>query len=66
MVFKLKLKELLDDITVRHVLCKVVAKVYVIEFQKWGLPHCHLLTHFHPKLQNRDDIDKIISAEILM
>ena len=49
-----------------HVLGKVVAKVHVIKFQKWGLPHCHLLIHFHPdnKLWNRDDIDRIISAEL--
>ena len=65
-VFKLKLNELLDDITVHHVLGKVVAKVHVIKFQKRGLPHCHLLIHFHPdnKLRNRDDIDRIISAEL--
>jgi len=65
-VFKLKLKDLLEDITVHHVLGKVVAKVHVIEFQKCGLPHCHILIHLHPddKLRNRDDIDRIISAEI--
>ena len=62
----MKLKELLNDITVYNVLGRVVAKVHVIEFQKRGLPHCHLLIHFHPedKLRNRDDIDRIISAEI--
>ena len=50
----------------RHVLGKVAAKVHVIEFQKCGLPHCHLLIHLHPddKLCNADDIDRIISAEI--
>ena len=65
-VFKLKLKELLEDITVHHVLGKVVAKIHVIEFQKRGLPHCHLLIHLHPddKLRNSEDIIHIISAEI--
>ncbi|XP_065907872.1 uncharacterized protein [Dysidea avara] len=65
-VFKLKLKELLEDITVHHVLGKVVAKIHVIEFQKRGLPHCHLLIHLHPddKLRNSEDIDHINSAEI--
>ena len=41
-VFKLKLKELLEDITVHHVLGKMVAKVHVIEFQKRGLPLSHI------------------------
>ena len=65
-VFKLKLKELLEDITLHHVLGKVVAKIHVIEFKKRGLPHCHLLIHLHPddKLRNSEDVDHIISAEI--
>ena len=45
---KLKLKELLEDITIYHVLGKVVAEVHGIEFQKRGLPHCHILIHLHP------------------
>ena len=47
-VFKLKLMDLLKDITVYHVLGKVVAKIHVIEFKKRGLPHCHLLIHLNP------------------
>ncbi|XP_057292987.1 uncharacterized protein LOC130621642 [Hydractinia symbiolongicarpus] len=48
------------------VLCKTIAHVYVIEFQKRGLPHCHLLIHLDPndKLRDADDIDSVISAEI--
>lgn len=42
-VFNLKLKCLLEDITKKHVLGKVVAYVYTIEFQKRGLPHAHIL-----------------------
>ena len=44
----------------------LVAKVHVIEFQKCGLPHCHLLIHLRheDKLRHRHDIDKLISAEI--
>ena len=59
------MKELLEDITVHHVLGKVVAKVHVIEFQKRGLPHL-ILIHLHPddKLRNQDNVDRIISAEI--
>ena len=30
-----------------NVLGKVVAQVDVIEFQKQGFPHYHLLIHFH-------------------
>lgn len=44
-VFKQHLAELINDITKRHVLGKPVAYVYVIEFQKRGLPHCHLLIY---------------------
>ena len=40
-VYKRQLQELLYDIKHRHILGKPVAMVYVIEFQKRGLPHCH-------------------------
>lgn len=42
-VFKRQLHELLCDIRNNHVLGRPVAMVYVIEFQKRGLPHCHIL-----------------------
>ena len=38
-VFNLKLKTLLDDILKNHILGDIVAHVYVIEFQKRGLPY---------------------------
>ena len=38
-VFKRQLHELLCDIKKRHILGKPTAIVYVIEFQKRGLPH---------------------------
>lgn len=40
--------------------------MYMIEFQKRGLPHAHILLWMHPdnKLPKAEDIDKIISAEI--
>ena len=65
-VFKLHLKELLDDITKKNVLGSVIAHVYVIEFQKRGLPHCHLLIVLADdcKIRLPEDIDSIISAEI--
>ena len=42
-VFKLKLRELLNDILKRHILGRPLAHVYTIEFQKRGLPHAHML-----------------------
>ncbi|XP_045792116.1 uncharacterized protein LOC123886886 [Trifolium pratense] len=65
-VFKIKLTELLKDLTKKHVLGKVMAFLYTIEFQKRGLPHAHILLFLHPesKYPSPDDINKIISAEI--
>ncbi|GKC84947.1 helicase, partial [Tanacetum coccineum] len=42
-VFKIKLTELLDNLTKKHVFGESREVVYVIEFQKWGLPHPHIL-----------------------
>ena len=65
-VFQGKLKELLDDILNKHVLGVIVAHVYVIEFQKRGLPHAHMLLILHPecKLDNPALYDQLITAEI--
>ena len=65
-VFKMHLKELLRDILEKHVLGVVVAHVHVIEFQKRGLPHCHMLIILAKdcKLRGPADIDSVISAEI--
>ena len=43
-----------------------MAMVHVIEFQKRGLPHCHMLIVLdqHSKLRDSRDIDSIICAEI--
>lgn len=40
--------------------------MHVIEFQKRGLPHTHMLIWLHPKdrTKNIDEIDKLISTEI--
>ncbi|XP_045797949.1 uncharacterized protein LOC123892172 [Trifolium pratense] len=65
-VFKIKFDELMKDLTKRHILGKVLAYMYTIEFQKRGLPHAHILIFLHPssKYPSPDDIDTIISAEI--
>ena len=42
-VFKLKKDQLMQDIKTGGVLGKVVAHMHVVEFQKRGLPHIHIL-----------------------
>jgi hypothetical protein len=65
-VFQLKLRDLLDDLCKKHVLGRTIAKVHVIEFQKRGLPHAHILLIL--KSENRprtkEQIDTIVKAEI--
>ncbi|XP_065679039.1 uncharacterized protein LOC136093741 [Hydra vulgaris] len=65
-VFKLKLKNLLNDMIKHAVLGKVVTHVQVIEFQKRGLPHAHILLHLanDDKLETSQDINNLICAEI--
>ena len=65
-VYKLHLDSLLHDIATRHVLGVPVCHIHVIEFQKRGLPHCHLLITLREcdKLREIEDIDAFISAEL--
>ena len=65
-VFKLKLQAIMDDIINKQILGKHVAMMYVIEFQKRGLPHAHILIILDDssKPRNTDDFDRIVSAEI--
>jgi Helitron helicase-like domain at N-terminus len=65
-VFHLKLKSLLDDLLKKHVLGRTVAHCYVVEFQKRGLPHAHILLILAPEDKIRDTamVDNIVSAEI--
>nr|XP_047141085.1 uncharacterized protein LOC124816098 [Hydra vulgaris] len=60
-VFKLKLNNLLNDIFKHGVLGKVVTHVQVIEFQKRGLPHAHIL-HAHILLHSEND-DKLETSQ---
>ena len=67
-VFKIKLdlllKELLDS--QKGIFGKVIAHMYVIEFQKRGLPHAHILliVDTDDKPRTPEFIDTIVSAEI--
>ena len=64
-VFKGKIDAIMNDIKGGS-MGKIVAHVSVIEFQKRGLPHCHILIFFdeRSKLRTPDDVDSLISAEI--
>ena len=42
-VFHSKFDEMKTDILTKHVLGKVLAYAYVIEYQKRGLPHAHMV-----------------------
>lgn len=59
-VFRLQLKVLLDDLIKFHMLGRTQAHMYVIEFQKRGLPHAHILLILAPqdKLNSPDDYDR--------
>ena len=65
-IFRQKLNELMEDLTKRGIFGRTVAYMHVIEFQKRGLPHAHILlilaSDFH--LNTADSINNIISAEI--
>ena len=64
-VFHLKLKSLMHDLTVKGVLGKVIAHMHVIEFQKRGLPHAHILLTLDANDKLREeDVDNVISAVI--
>lgn len=65
-VFHLKYKAFMDDLLKKHVLGVVNAYVSVFEFQKRGLPHCHLLLILKDtdKFRVSEDVDSLVSAEI--
>ncbi|XP_074368364.1 uncharacterized protein LOC141708569 [Apium graveolens] len=65
-VFKLKLEQLMDLIKKKNYFGKCIGIMHVKEFQKRGLPHCHMLIWLHPydKPKNTDQIDSLVSAEI--
>jgi hypothetical protein len=49
-----------------NVLGRVAGYCYTIEFQKRGLPHCHMLLILEEddKIRNAEDIDEIVNATI--
>ncbi|XP_073125562.1 uncharacterized protein [Henckelia pumila] len=65
-IFRSKFEEFKKDIVDRGVLEKVLSYSYVIEYQKRGLPHVHMLIIFekNDKLCTPDHFDSIVRAEI--
>ena len=65
-VFHQKYKQLLDDLTNKNVMGVNLAHCLTIEFQKRGLPHCHILLILaaEDKPKTPEKIDKLVCAEI--
>ncbi|XP_063990617.1 uncharacterized protein LOC135169496 [Diachasmimorpha longicaudata] len=65
-VFDIKKEELIKDVIKKNLFGEVCAYVYVIEYQKRGLPHMHLLVNLkqNNKIVTPDAVDRYISAEI--
>ncbi|XP_074326855.1 uncharacterized protein LOC141664801 [Apium graveolens] len=65
-VFKMKVDQLLDQIKSKNCFGRCIGVVHVIEFQKRGLPHAHMLIWLHPNDRPKitEQIDKMVSAEI--
>jgi hypothetical protein len=65
-MFRAKLEELKNLLFKKHILGKVKAHVYVVEFQKRGLPHAHFLLIMEQryKLTCPEQYDHFICAEL--
>ena len=65
-VFKMKKDQLMKDLTGGGLFGEVVAHMEVIEFQKRGLPHCHILiiNADHDRPKTTELVDSIVSAEL--
>ena len=65
-VFEMKLQELLKDIVKGKIFGTVAAIMHVIEFQKRGLPHAHILLILEgeDKLSNTMMYNEVVSAEL--
>ena len=65
-VFRQKLRQFVHAITVDHIFGVPAAWLWVVEFQKRGLPHVHalIILREQDKPRTEADIDHIVSAEI--
>ncbi len=66
-VFKIKLKQLINDIHKKHIMGRTITRIYVIEFQKCGLSHAHIFIFFAEdcKPHTVEDEDHMISVELM-
>jgi hypothetical protein len=66
-VFRAKLEMMKEMLTKKNILGVVKAYIYVVEFQKRGLPHAHFLLIMDSKykLIMPEQYDRLISAELL-
>ncbi|XP_076034583.1 uncharacterized protein LOC143021175 [Oratosquilla oratoria] len=62
-IFKLKVDELMDDLTNKNIFGRVKAHLYSIEWQKRGLPQVHILLWMEHRV-DAELVGRIISAEI--
>merc|ERR1712074_149432 len=65
-VFKQKLDALMNYLIKGGLFGKVAAYLYVVEFQKHGLPHVHILLILaqNDRLTTDDQVDAVICAEL--
>ncbi|XP_028556792.1 uncharacterized protein LOC114581223 [Dendrobium catenatum] len=65
-IFRAKLQDLKDQLFKKSIFGTVAARVYVIEFQKRGLPHAHFLIILDAafKIISPIQFDRIISVEL--
>ena len=65
-VFHMKMQELLQDLLKKHVLGVVQGHVWVVEYQKRGLPHVHILLIVRDadKPNTPEKVDAVVRAEI--
>uniref|UniRef100_A0A1S4C5F7 Helitron helicase-like domain-containing protein n=1 Tax=Nicotiana tabacum TaxID=4097 RepID=A0A1S4C5F7_TOBAC len=65
-VFRAKLQDLKDQIFKKKIFGPVAAHIFVVEFQKRGLPHIHLLIILEQgyKITSADQYDKFISTKL--
>ncbi len=65
-VFVGKLQHLQNELLKNGIFGEVVANIHVIEWQKRGLPHAHILLILHSdhKPRRPDEYDRMVSAEL--
>jgi len=65
-VFNMKLNALLKDLLQNGVLGTAMANIHVVEWQKRGLPHGHILIILRSQDKSRDssDYDRIVCAKL--